>query len=124
MKKLIFILFTFNLALADDRLQNCIDEGKLEISACYADEISFWDKELQQNYQKAEKACNKSPNPKQCLEDLSKIKKITEEYQKAMNDLSDKHISNGSRWAANSLTLQIIKNQIKDLELFIKWSEQ
>ena len=32
---------------------------------------------LQQNYQKAEQACNKSPNPKQCLEDLSKIKKIT-----------------------------------------------
>ena len=113
-------------------LQACIDRtadapGSIvqAFHACYDESTGYWDKQLNDRYQKARAGCNAAAKPDECRQKLGHAERLWMQYRDAMSAAFDQ-VSSGAGMGAlpsRGAVLRATRHQAGELETFIQQAE-
>ena len=120
------------LAQQPPDLQACIDRtaeapGSIvqAFHACYDESTGYWDKQLNDRYQKARAGCNAAAKPDECRQKLRHAERLWMQYRDAMSAAFDQVSSGAGMGAmpARGTVYRATRHQAEELELFIRQAE-
>ena len=113
-------------------LQACIDRtadapGSVvqAFHACYDESTGYWDKQLNDRYQKARAGCAAAAKPEECRQKLKHAERLWMQYRDAMSAACDQVSSGAGMGAlpARGAVYRATRHQAEELELFIQQAE-
>ena len=113
-------------------LQACIDRtadapGSIvqAFHACYDESTGYWDKQLNDRYQKAREGCTAAAKPDECRQKLQHAERLWMQYRDAMSAAFDQVSSGAGMGAmpARGAVYRATRHQIGELEAFIQQAQ-
>ena len=132
---LLALSLTAASALAQEKapdFQACIDRtadapGPVvqAFHACYDESTGYWDKQLNERYQKARAGCDAAAKPDECRQKLRDAERLWMQYRDAMSAAFDQGSSGAGMGALPSrgAVLRATRHQAGELETFIQQAE-
>ena len=113
-------------------LQACIDRtadapGSVvqAFHACYDESTGYWDKQLNDRYQKARAGCAAAAKPDECRQKLRHAERLWMQYRDAMSAAFDQVSSGAGMGAmpARGTVYRATRHQAEELDFFIRQAE-
>ncbi|MBR6976399.1 MAG: DUF1311 domain-containing protein [Ottowia sp.] len=113
-------------------LQACIDRTAYRedvpvqaFHACYDESTGYWDKQLNDRYQKARAGCAAATKPDECRQKLRHAERLWMQYRDAMSAAFDQVSSGAGMGAmpARGTVYRATRHQAEELDFFIRQAE-